>query len=129
MLFIANGIGIIPFIGLAMESLTGREGVESVKLLNGQRYVKDFIYEDYFLGLQNEHEVFDYIPAVSREEQEGYYKGYVTGLLRELDLTGYKVYMCCSSAMIRECYEILVSKGIPSEDIFFESEERIKLSA
>jgi len=53
----------------------------------------------------------------------------VTGLLKTMDVTGHKVYMCGSGAMIRECYNILRSKGVPSGDIFFESEERIKLSA
>jgi NAD(P)H-flavin reductase/ferredoxin len=129
MLFIANGIGITPFIGLAKETLSKGKSVESVKLLNGQRYVDDFIYHDYFMELNNRYDNFEYLPAASREDHEGFHRGYVTELLKTIDVEGHKVYMCGSGAMIRECYDILRSKGVPSEDIFFESEERIKLSA
>lgn len=51
----------------------------------------------------------------------------MTGLLKTMDVTGHKVYMCGSGAMIRECYNILRSKGVPSGDIFFESEEELSL--
>ena len=129
MLFIANGIGITPFIGLAKESLERGSAIESVKLLNGQRYVDDFIYQDYFKSLEADYDNFEYLPAASREDEEGFYKGYVTELLGNMDVEGHKVYMCGSGAMIRECYDILRSKGIPSDHIFFESEERIMLSA
>lgn len=129
MLFIANGIGITPFIGLVKDSLTGRDGVESVTLLNGQRHVRDFIYHDYFKSFQADHPEFDYRPAASREAREGFCKGYVTSLLKDMDVTGHKVYMCGSAAMIRECHEILLAKGISADDIFCESEERIELSA
>lgn len=129
MLFIANGIGITPFIGLVRDSLNGRSGLESVKLLNGQRHIRDFIYHDDFKACEDNHPVFEYHAAASREEEEGYHKGYVTGLLKEMDVTGHKVYMCGSTAMIRECHEILLEKGIKSEDIFYESEERLQLSA
>ena len=129
MLFIANGIGITPFIGLVKESLVSRTGLESVKLLNGQRYEQDFIYHDYFNTLQKQHSIFTYHAVASREKKEGFHSGYVTDVLRDMDLSDYKVYMCGSSAMIRECYEILLEKGISKQDIFYESEERIKLSA
>lgn len=129
MLFIANGIGITPFFGLVRDSLSRRQGVESIKLLNGQRRVKDFIGHEDFLAFETAHPEFEYHAAASRQEAPGYYKGYVTELLQDMDVTGHRVYMCGSSAMIRECHEILRAKGIPSEDIFYESEERLQLSA
>lgn len=129
MLFIANGIGITPFIGLVKESLVSRTGLESVKLLNGQRYEQDFIYHDYFDTLQKQHSIFTYHAVASREKKEGFHSGYVTDVLRDMDLSDYKVYMCGSSAMIRECYEILLEKGMAKQYIFYESEERIQLSA
>lgn len=64
---------------------------------------------------------------VSRDNSNSIKKGYVTDALKELDLTGYKVYMCGSKNMITDSYKILLNKGIKKEDIYYESEEKIAI--
>ena len=126
-LFIANGIGITPFIALAKDMIINRPNLKEVKLLNGQRYQSDFVYDNYFRDLSKENERFEYIPVASRETNtEKLSKGYVTNVLSELDVEGYKVYMCGSNKMILDCYGILLEKGLTEKDIFYESEEKIK---
>ncbi len=88
------------------------------------------IYNDYFIELSKEYNQFEYIPVASREPNltDGFRKGYVTHMLEQLDVQGYKVYMCGSKKMVMDSYNILIAKGLTSDDIFYESEEKIKIS-
>lgn len=124
-LFVSNGIGITPFIGLSMEVLENNHDIEEVKLLDGQRYESEFLYQEYFETLDTEFNFFEYIPVVSRENIADIHKGYVTDILKNLELTGYKVYMCGSKNMLLDSIDILIRKGVKIEDIFYESEEKI----
>lgn len=102
--------------------------IKNIKLLAGQRYEEELLYHDYFKKLDKEYEIFDYIPVVSRDKASKLKKGYVTDALQDMDIKGYKVYMCGSKNMIKDSYNILVEKGVGKKDIFYESEERIKIS-
>lgn len=126
-LFIGNGIGITPFIALSKDMVLNRPNVKKVKLLYGQRYEHEFLYHSYFQDLASRFDQFEYIPVASRPESKNVRGGYVTGLLKEMDLEGYKVYMCGSKNMIIDSYNLLLEKGMKKNDIFYESEEKIKL--
>ncbi len=128
LLFISNGIGVTPFIGLVEESLD-RDEIESIIFLNGQRFESDFIYNDQFKMMDLDNDKFKYMPITSRESNDIFLKGYVTDYLDDLDLSEYKVFMCGSKAMIEQSYHKLLFNGVNSKDIYFESEERINLSA
>ena len=126
-LFVGNGIGITPFIGLTREILSNSSSVKDIKLLDGQRYENEFLYKGYFESLSQEEDRFQYIPVVSRDKNSSLKKGYVTHVLKNMNLDGYKVYMCGSKNMIVDSYNILLDKGVKKEDIFYESEERIAM--
>ena len=128
-LFIANGIGITPFISLVRDALTSHENIKNVKLLVGQKYENQLLYNDYFLNMEKENQMFEYIPVVSRDKESKLKKGHVTSLLKNLDVIGYKVYMCGSKNMISDSFDILLEKGISEDDILYESEEKITLEA
>ncbi|MCR3921028.1 MAG: 4Fe-4S binding protein [Firmicutes bacterium] len=125
-LFIGNGIGITPFVGLAKDVLLNQPVASQVKLLSGQRFEEDFLYDDYFRQLDDQYEQFEYISVASRVKSDKYHKGHVTDVLKEMDVEGYKVYMCGTKNMIIDSYNILIGKGVRKEDIFYEGEERIK---
>jgi len=125
-LFIANGIGITPFIALSKDMMLNRADVKEVKLLYGERFEDDFLYDDYFKDLAKKHKKFEYISILSRPKASDVKKGHVTSLLKDMDVEGYKVYMCGSKNMIVDSYNILTGKGISKSDIFYESEEKIK---
>ena len=126
LLFVANGIGITPFIPLVKDVLLNQPAAKEVKLLYGARYDDDFLYEEYFRQLDNQYEQFSYIPVISRPENSNERKGHVTDLLNEMTLTGYKVYMCGTRNMVVDSYKLLLSKGVKREDIFYQIEEKIK---
>lgn len=126
-LFVANGIGITPFIALVKDAILNNEELHSLKLLSGQRYENQLLYNDYFKEYDKEVDNFEYIPIVSRDKNSEMRKGHVTDVLKEMDLEGYKVYMCGSKKMIVDSYNILIEKGLDSSDIYYESEEKIDL--
>ncbi len=127
-LFIGNGIGITPFVGLSKDILLNNSSLKEVKLLDGQRFENEFIYHDYFKSLNDEYKHFEYLPVVSRDNSSLVKKGYVTDLLKTIDLKDYKVYMCGSKNMIADSYNILLDKGVEKENIFYESEDKISIN-
>lgn len=124
LLFIGNGIGITPFIALSKDAVVNSSAAD-IKLIHGQRYEEDFLYDEYFKQLEKECNEFQYIPVASRPKSSLIRRGYVTDILKEMDLVGYKVYLCGSKNMILDSYSILINQGVNKEDIFFESEEKI----
>lgn len=127
-LFIANGIGITPFIAMSKDVLLNYPSAKSIHLLSGQRYEKDLLYHDYFNELAEQYDRFSYTPILSRDKTTSLKKGYVTAELKNMvDLEGYKVYMCGSKNMLKDSYNLLLEKGVKKEDISYESEDKICL--
>jgi NAD(P)H-flavin reductase len=127
-LFIANGIGITPFIAMSKDVLLNYPNAKIIHLLAGQKYEKDLLYHDYFNQLAEQYAKFSYTPILSRDETTSLKKGRVTAGLRNMpDLKGYKVYMCGTKNMLRESYKILLEKGVEKADISYESESKIVL--
>lgn len=131
LLFVANGIGITPFIALVKDVLLNRPELQSVRLIYGERYESDFLYDDYFRQLAQTYPQFEYLPVASRPQSVEARKGRVTDILKstDLELEGFKVYMCGSKNMVVDSIAILQKRGIDLSDIFYESEDRIKLPA
>lgn len=125
LLFVANGIGITPFIAMSKHALHNLQNLKNAKLLAGKRRKSELLYNAYFESLESDRR-FEYIPVVSRDKDSGLRNGYVTDVLKEMDLEGYKVYMCGTKSMIIDSYHILLDKGLTQEDIHYESDEPIE---
>ena len=123
LLFLANGIGITPFVSTVQsfferkdKSFTGK-----ATLLYGARYEEDLVYDDYFANAAENNEDFSYFSLLSKPRTDQYNKGYVTDQLKELNPPDYtKVYICGTAEMARDASEILVSKGIKEDEIHYE---------
>jgi len=127
-LFIANGIGITPFIAMLKDALLNYPNAKIIHLISGQKYEKDLLYHDYFNNLAEQYDKFSYTAIVSREKTTSLKKGRVTEELRNMtDLKGYKVYMCGTKNMIKESYNILLEKGVDKADISYESDNKVIL--
>ena len=124
-LFIANGIGITPFISLVKDALVNHENLKSVKLIAGQRFENQLLYHEYFNDLQSKDDRFEYIPIVSRDKKSSLKKGHVTTHLKDMNVSEYKVYMCGTKEMIKDSFNILLEKGLSANDISYESEEKV----
>ncbi len=120
-LFVAGGIGITPFVPMARYVLKKARGVRNVKLIYGVNYEREFIYDDHFKELAAESNQFEYIKTVSADQNWKGKKGFVTDAMKDMDLKGYKVYMCGPKPMIKASLGALKKAGVDEKDIYYES--------
>ncbi len=111
--WIAAGTGLAPFLSM-LDS-----GVEVHRvLIHGSRKVDGFFFQD---QLKEQFDK-DYIRCCSTEERDGIYAGRLTNYLLEHENLPkeYKYYLCGSSEMVVQTRDILISKGVPFENILSE---------
>ena len=111
--WIATGTGIAPFISLCESSLS-----DNIKLLHGARTLDKFFFQETLeqkLGKS-------YLRFCTTESNDKTYRGRLTNYLQEqTELpTNNKYYLCGSSQMVIEVREILITKGVPFDNIIAE---------
>ncbi len=112
MWWIATGTGIAPFYAMF------KSNFNCVKLLHGAREKSQFYFEKEFrLGLKE-----NYLQCSSATDEIGDFSGRVTDYLEnESNLpTNNKYYLCGRALMVVEVRDILISRGIPYENIISE---------
>lgn len=118
--FIANGVGISPFLS----ALRSRSfAPENVHCLYGVRTVAEAVPVPTLRNRVALH------LAVSREETEDHFHGRVPGLLETLTLPDEAdYYLCGCDAMIDNVYDLLRARGVPAArihtEVFFSSEKK-----
>ncbi|MBS4022068.1 MAG: 4Fe-4S binding protein [Dethiobacter sp.] len=120
LLLVANGIGITPFIPIVEDALKN-SGAKEIHLIHGVRYENDFIYEEEFKHHDNSFESFHYSQVVSRPRGNSHRRGYVTDIIKEMDLSGHKVYICGTKAMTADTLRLLEEMGVNKDNIFREA--------
>lgn len=104
-LFIATGTGISPF-----HSFVKSYPHLNYKLIHGVRFA-DEAYERAHYNSEN------YVLCTSKDDK-GDYAGRVTDYLKENEVDNDTlVYLCGNSEMVYDVYDILMSRGLPSENI------------
>jgi NAD(P)H-flavin reductase/polyferredoxin len=120
-LFVANGIGITPFIPMIRDMIENPNNTKDIKLVYGVRSETEFIYDEYFNKYSKDNDKFEYIKIASRPKKDDIRKGYVTDIIKELEPKGYKVYICGSKPMIKDTLKTLDVLDVKKEDVFYES--------
>ncbi len=110
--WIATGTGIAPFYSMFRSGLG-----KNKKLIHGVSYLNQFYFEDDLeWGLKE-----NYIRCCSRESSCNTYPGRVTDYLSALEeLPDVKYFLCGNALMVVEVRDLLISKGIPFENIIAE---------
>lgn len=112
-LWIAMGTGIAPFYSMVRSGLS-----EKKILIHGVRYLNQFYFEeDLKLTMEDR-----YIRCCSYEKSDSIYAGRVTDYLNQLQnpYPVLKHYICGNALMVVETRDLLISKGIPFNNIFSE---------
>ena len=111
--WIATGTGIAPFYSMFQSGLSDQK-----ILIHGARNLSQFYFEDELEWALGDR----YIRCCSGEQSCNVFPGRVTSYLIERNQfpKDYKYYLCGKSLMVVDVRDLLISKGIPYENIFAE---------
>lgn len=110
LLLVATGIGITPILCI-LKDLVKSNYDGKVTLLYGARTQAELFYLEDIKNIEKENDNIEFISVLSREILEGSYAGYVTDVIKNMDLDKKHIYMCCSRAVASSFKEVLELKG------------------
>jgi ferredoxin--NADP+ reductase len=110
--WIATGTGIAPFYSMLRSGVT-----ENKRLIHGVRFLNQFYFENEFEQSLGD----NYIRCCSRESGNHVFEGRVSTYLASLEaLPAVNYYLCGKALMVVEVRDLLISKGVPFENILSE---------
>lgn len=123
-IFIAGGSGLAPIRSIVLDMID--RGIEhrKARFFFGARGAADLYYVEEFKAIAEEHEWFEFVPALSRPERDD--TGYETGLITDVvakhyeTLDNHEAYLCGSPGMIDACIQVLSDKGMPEEMVHYD---------
>ncbi len=116
--FVAGGIGITPFLSLVLDALHSSEEDMEIHLLHGSNSVEELIYKEYFAELEKQHANFKYSTILLNPDKNWKgKKGYVTDLIKNMNLKNSEVYICGPEPMIDNSLIELKNKSVPDNKI------------
>ena len=123
-IMIAGGSGLAPIKSIILDVL--EKGID-IKMIFffGAVTKKDLYYLDLFHDLAERHDNLRFIPALSKPAPDDNWDGEV-GLITEVvdryidDGSYMEAYLCGSPGMIDACINVLATKGIPDEKIYYD---------
>jgi Na+-transporting NADH:ubiquinone oxidoreductase subunit F len=121
---IGTGSGLAPFRAMLAQFKEAGSGRKAT-LYFGDRRPFDLLYHEELLELERLLPDFTYVPTLSRTVSEDQWtgeKGRVTNLIQKHipDNAPIDVYICGAPAMVQSCFDLLTTKGIPAEHIWYD---------
>ena len=112
--WIASGTGIAPFVSMLRSGLADQK-----MLIHGARVDENFYFSDLLEKSLGE----GFIRCCSQQEDTRYFKGRLTQWLRNNQNLpqNAKYYLCGSAEMVVEVRDLLISKGIPFQNLISET--------
>lgn len=121
---IAGGSGLAPIRSIILDMIDRGISNRKARFFFGAVQERDLYYVEEFQALAEEHEWFEFIPALSRAAPEE--TAHETGLITDVVARHYEQfdqhegYLCGSPGMIDACVKVLTGKGMPEERIFYD---------
>jgi len=117
--FICTGTGIAPFRSMLQYIDKHKIATQKINLIFGTRTHKDLLYADEMKGLETRIAQFKYYAALSREEMDGHFKGYVHPVYESVVKQGTpaKFMLCGWRNMIDEAKQRILLLGFDRKDI------------
>jgi NAD(P)H-flavin reductase len=119
--FVATGTGITPFMSMIRFALEVLHSQRSIIVLSGFRFQMDAFGADIFADMQTKFPNLKYYMMLSKPDANWQgLKGRVTEHLDLITQSDTDVYLCGSQGMINDMESLLVTKGVPNGQIFYE---------
>lgn len=123
-LMIATGTGLAPIMSI-LRYMRREQIQRKATLFFGTRLEEDLYCVEELKNLEKELPTFTYVPTLSRVPDDSPWKGdrgRVTALIEKRIPEGANldVYICGNAEMVESCLELLMKKGIPEEQIYFD---------
>lgn len=122
-LFVATGVGVVPLKPMIEDLLKNKSFKSQVHLVWGMRYETDLFWLAEFDKLQREYDNFHFEIALSRPNEDWpKIQGHVGDVVSLMNIKegNTLAYLCGNPEMIMEIKELLISREIPEEQIFYE---------
>lgn len=130
MICVAGGSGMAPFKSIFQDMLDhGTLDDRDIWYFFGARTKKDVYYLDWLYKLDEEHERFHFVPALSEPQPEDNWDG-PTGLITEVldsylkgtisQETPKEGYLCGSPGMLDACMKVMGDNDMESDKIYFD---------
>jgi NAD(P)H-flavin reductase/NAD-dependent dihydropyrimidine dehydrogenase PreA subunit len=119
--FVAGGIGITPFRAIVKDLVENDSAIKKFTLVYGANKENEFMFDDEFENYSDASDKFDYVKVVAFDDEYEGHKGFVTDVLKDMDLVDNKIYMCGPPPMTKAAEKLLLNMNIPSVDISYES--------
>lgn len=126
MIFLAGGSGLSSPKSMILDLFEKGE-TRSVTFIYGARNQSELYYRELFEELQQEHDNFTYVPALSEEPLDSGWQG-ARGFVHEVAnehfagrFAGHKAYLCGPPPMIDACITTLMQGRLFERDIFMEN--------
>ncbi|MGM0600434.1 MAG: NADH:ubiquinone reductase (Na(+)-transporting) subunit F [Candidatus Rifleibacteriota bacterium] len=120
---IAGGSGLAPIRSIIYDMIDRKINNRKTTFFFGAVTTKDLYYVEEFKKLEEQHDWFSFVPALSGDDSDHPYKnGLVTDVVADNyeSLAEAEGYLCGSPGMIGACVKVLTGKGMPEERIFFD---------
>ncbi|MGE5653455.1 MAG: 4Fe-4S binding protein [Bacillota bacterium] len=121
-LLVGGGIGITPFIPIVEDLVKGKNSAKEIDLIYGVNRANELIYDQELTAMADGNPHFRYTKVVASDSSwSSGPKGFVTDIIKDMDLSGYKVYMCGPKPMTDATTKLLQAMGVPEKNIFMET--------
>ncbi len=122
LILVGTGSGVAPLRSMAIDQLKNKQDQRLITLHWGLRYARHLVWQDEFSRWSKQFSNFTFHPTLSKAESEWpLCRGRVTHCLKVHDFpenAGY--YLCGAKAMIDDCKQVLLERGVPKQKIHHE---------
>ncbi len=118
---VAGGIGITPFVPVVHDLMAKGLSAPEVTLIYGVNKADELIYDDKLRKHASSNPKFNFVPVVAFDDNWQGEKGFVTDVMKNMDLSEAKIYMCGPPPMVNAVNKLLATKNVNREDVFAET--------
>jgi Na+-transporting NADH:ubiquinone oxidoreductase subunit F len=129
LVFIGGGAGMAPLRAQILDLLRTRQSKRKISYWYGARSQRELFYTDLFDSLHDEHDNFEWHPALSEPQDSDEWEG-DTGFIHQVVYERYlarhatpqkcEYYLCGPPMMVRSALEMLAELGVSEENIHYD---------